>query len=46
MPLVEEDAIDNTFHGLIERGIFKNDIRGFTTQFKRNPFLLVPATAR
>ena len=35
MTLVEKDAIDDTFHGLVERGIFKNDIRGFTTFSER-----------
>jgi len=37
MSLVEEDAINNPFNGLIEWCIFKDDICTFAAEFKSEP---------
>ena len=35
MALIEEDAVDDTFDGFIDRGVGKNNIRGFAAEFQR-----------
>jgi len=39
VPLVEEDAVDDPFHGLVERCIVKNEMRCFTAQLQRKIFI-------
>src|SRR5262245_30038317 len=35
MSLVEEDTVDDSFDGLIDRGIVEDDVGGFPAQFQR-----------
>src|SRR5229473_7901113 len=35
LPLVEPDAVDQTFHSAVQIGIFKNNERRFATKFER-----------
>src|SRR5216684_7610203 len=35
LPLVEPDAVDQTFHSAVQIGIFKNNERRFSTKFER-----------
>ena len=39
VPLVEVDTVDDPFNGLIDRGVFENNIGSFTTKFQRTTFL-------
>ena len=34
MALVEEDSVDNAFDGLVNRGVLKDDVRGFSAQLE------------
>ena len=39
MTLIEKDSIDYAIDCLVERGIFKDDIGAFSTEFERETFL-------
>ena len=39
MALVEEDAVDDAFDGLIDGRVFEHDVRGLATEFERELLL-------
>ncbi len=38
MALVEKDPVDDSFHRLIDGGVFENDVRALTSEFQGQAF--------